>query len=87
MRNAIDKARQIRAVLLETGIPLAFDSPTNQLFPVLTRAQSAALGENFALGAWDTTGGECDTFRICTSWATTQENTDALIAAIRALKN
>ena len=86
-RNAVDKARQIRAVLLETGIPLAFDSPTNQLFPVLTRVQSEALRAQFALGVWDTTGGERDTFRICTSWATTQENTDALIAAIRALKN
>ena len=84
-RGAIEKARSIRAALLEKGIPLAFDSPTNQLFPVLTRAQQAVLAENFALGMWDTTGGETDTLRICTSWATTEENTAALIAAIRAL--
>ena len=85
-RAAVDKARQIRAALRETGVPLAFDSPTNQLFPVLTRAQQTALAEaGFALGVWDITGGETDTLRICTSWATTQENTDALIAAIRAL--
>ena len=84
-RGAIEKARRIRSALLEKGIPLAFDSPTNQLFPVLTRAQQAALAENFALGMWDTTGGETDTLRICTSWATTEENTAALIAAIRAL--
>lgn len=84
-RAAVDKARQLRATLLEAGVPLAFDSPTNQLFPVLTRARQAALATDFALGVWDTTGGETDTLRICTSWATTQEHTDALIRAIRAL--
>ena len=84
-RNAVAQARRIRASLIEAGIPLAYDSPTNQLYPVLNRAQQAKLGETFVLGAWDTTGGETDTFRICTSWATTQENTNVLIAAIRAL--
>lgn len=84
-RTAVDQARRIRAALLEAGIPLAFDSPTNQLFPVLTRAQQAALAERFALGVWDQTGGETDTLRICTSWATREENTDALIRAIQTL--
>ncbi len=84
-RNAVEAARRVRAALLEKGLPLAFDSPTNQLFVVLTRAQSAALERGFALGHWDATGGETDTLRICTSWATTREQTDALIAAIRAL--
>jgi len=86
-RNAVAQARRIRSALLETGIPLAYDSPTNQLYPILNRAQQAALGREFVLGAWDTTGGETDTFRICTSWATSDANTDALIAAIRALKS
>ena len=84
-RNAVAQARRIRAALLEKGLPLAFDSPTNQLFVVLTRAQSAALERDFALGHWDATGGETDTLRICTSWATTGAQTDALIEAIRAL--
>ena len=84
-RVAVEAAAQIRRALLKKKLPLAFDSPTNQLFVVLTRKQQAALGENFALGKWDVTGGDTDILRICTSWATTQENTDALIAAIRAL--
>lgn len=84
-RNAVAQARKIRAALLEMGIPLAYDSPTNQLFPILTRAQYAELGKTFELGAWDISGGEADIFRICTSWATTEANADALIAAIRTL--
>ena len=84
-RNAVAQARRIRAALLEKGLPLAFDSPTNQLFVTLTKRRRAALEKEFALGVWDTTGGETDTLRICTSWATTDEQTDALIEAIRAL--
>ena len=84
-RSAVEAARRIRAALAEAGLPLAFDSPTNQLFVTLTRAQSAALERDFTLGRWDTTGGERDTMRICTSWATTPEQTEALIAAIRSL--
>ena len=49
------------------------------------RAQSAALERDFALGHWDATGGETDILRICTSWATTPEQTAALIEAIEAL--
>ena len=84
-RVAVEAAAQIRRALLKKKLPLAFDSPTNQLFVELTRKQQAALAENFALGKWDVTGGDTDVLRICTSWATTQEQTDALIAAIRAL--
>ena len=83
--NAVGAARRIREALLAKGLPLAFDSPTNQLFVVLTRAQAAALERSFALGHWDASGGETDTLRICTSWATTPEQTDALIEAIKAL--
>ena len=83
-KNAVEAARRIKAALTERGIPLA-DSPTNQLFVFLTRAQRAALEREFALGVWDTTGGETDVLRICTSWATTPEQTDRLIEAIRAL--
>ena len=84
-RHAVDAARRIKAALLEKGLPMPLDSPTNQLFVELTRAQRAALERDFALGVWDTTGGETDVLRICTSWATTEEETDALIEAIRAL--
>jgi len=83
--NAVAQALRIKAALREKGIPLFMDSATNQQFPVLTKAQQAALGEKYALGFWDTTGGDSDAIRICTSWATTEENVDALIADIMAL--
>ncbi len=83
--SAVKQALRIKAALIEKGIPLFMDSATNQQFPVLTKAQQAALSEKYALGFWDTTGGDTDAIRICTSWATTEENVDALIADIMAL--
>ncbi len=83
--KAVANALRIKAALIEKGIPLLMDSATNQQFPILTKAQQAALGETYALGFWDTTGGETDAIRICTSWASSDENVDALIADIMAL--
>lgn len=84
-RGAVRQALRIKAALVEKGIPLFMDSATNQQFPILTKAQQAALGDKYALGFWDTTGGDTDAIRICTSWATSEENVDALIADIMAL--
>ncbi len=84
-RHSVAEARRIRSALLARGLDLAFDSPTNQLFVLLTPAQRDKLQRDFAIGCWDTTGGERDAYRLCTSWATRPENTDALLAAIAAL--
>ena len=84
-RHAVEEARRIRAALLEKGIPLLLDSPTNQLFPLLTKAQYQKLSHDFVLEPWGERVGEREAVRICTSWATARENTEALIEAIRNL--
>ena len=84
-RRGVTEARRIRGALLAHGLDLAFDSPTNQLFVLLTPAQRDQLQRDFAIGCWDTTGGERDAYRICTSWATKPEAVDGLLAAIAKL--
>ena len=84
-RLGVAEARRIRGALLARGLDLAFDSPTNQLFVLLTPAQRDQLQRDFAIGCWDTTGGERDAYRICTSWATKPEAVDRLLAAIAKL--
>ena len=84
-RRGVDEARRIRGALLAHGLDLAFDSPTNQLFVLLTPAQRDQLQRDFAIGCWDTTGGERDAYRLCTSWATKPEAVDELLAAIAKL--
>lgn len=84
-RHGVDEARRIRGALLARGLDLAFDSPTNQIFVLLTPAQRDQLQRDFAVGCWDTTGGERDAYRLCTSWATKPEAVDELLAAIAKL--
>ncbi len=84
-RHGVDEARRIRGALLARGLDLAFDSPTNQIFVLLTPAQRDQLQRDFAVGCWDTTGGERDAYRLCTSWATKPEAVDGLLTAIAKL--
>lgn len=84
-RRGVDEARRIRGALLARGLDLAFDSPTNQIFVLLTPAQRDQLQRDFAIGCWDTTGGERDAYRLCTSWATKPEAVDELLTAIAKL--
>ena len=63
---------------------MRYDSPTNQQFPILPAAWARALADRYAyspMGACE--GGEL--VRFCTSWATRDEDVDALVADIAAL--
>ncbi len=82
--KAVAQAMRIRAALLEKGIPLHVDSPTNQLFCILTKAQAAKLAENFVLEFNEETP-RGDVWRICTSWCTPEEYVAAIVATIGAL--
>ena len=60
--------------------PFYIDSPTNQQFPIFPDEQLARLGEKYALfptnAAWTR---QRSAVRICTSWATREEDVDKLI--------
>lgn len=82
--HAVGLAEKIRLAFEEKGIPLYFDSPTNQQFPCLTDEQMAFLGEDFAFSYW-CKAGELHAVRFCTSWATNEEDVDKLTAKIKEL--
>ena len=84
-RQAVEYAMQIRQALKDKGIPFLIDSPTNQLFPIFNREQLAALSDGFTFMVQEKLENGYTAVRICTSWATTREQTDTLIQAIRAL--
>ena len=83
--HAVSLARKISAALEKKGIEFLFRSPTNQLFPILTKAQQAKLGEKYAFSYWQAVDGDRDAVRICTSWATTEGNVRELIKDIENL--
>lgn len=84
-QHAIDEAMRIKAALQAKGIGFLIDSPTNQQFPIFTDTQIATLSEHFMLSLWQRIDESHTAMRICTSWATKTESTDALIRAIENL--
>ncbi len=82
--GAVRQAMRIRDALLAKHIPLHVDSPTNQLFPILTKQQADKLAENFVL-EYTEEAEAGDVWRICTSWWTPEEYVTAIIAQISAL--
>lgn len=82
---AVRYARRIREALGEKGVPVIMESPTNQLFPIFSKAQYEKLAEKYAFCYWEKVDEDHDAWRICTSWASTQSNVEALIADILAL--
>jgi len=84
-QHAINEAMRIMAALQAKGIGFLIDSPTNQQFPIFTDTQIATLSEHFMLSLWQRIDEEHTAMRICTSWGTKRESTDALIRAIENL--
>ncbi|MBQ5389284.1 MAG: low specificity L-threonine aldolase, partial [Clostridia bacterium] len=64
------------------GIEFFGRSMTNQQFPVLTEAQLDFLSKNSLPEFWADAEGGKKIVRFCTSWATTAESVDALVADI-----
>ena len=80
--HAIALADQIRATLAELGIPCLIPGSTNQIFPILSDALLAELSKNFTFVEQERVSPTHRAVRFCTSWATTQANTDALCAEL-----
>lgn len=78
-RHAIDMAMRVKELFAGK---LYLDSPTNQQFPVLTADEMKALENDFQFEIWEKLpDGRCVT-RFATSWATTEEQIDALAQAL-----
>ena len=84
-RHAISLSEKIRNALIEKNLPFLVPSPTNQLFPVLKNTDLEKLKEKYTFSTWAKPDSEHTAIRICTSWATKEENVEKLIEDIKAL--
>lgn len=84
-RRTVALAQKLAAAFGAKGISMLHKSPTNQQFPVLTQAQRDKLGEKYAFSFWQSVDEDRAAVRFCTSWATREENVDALVADIQNL--
>ena len=84
-RQAVEQARRIRDTFQACGVEMAFDSPTNQQFPVLTREQREALARKYSFNHWADLEDGRSVVRFCTSWATTPQAVEELCRDIHAI--
>ena len=84
-QHAIRQALRIREALNACGIHFLVETDTNQLFPILPNAWLKQLESRFQFSFWQKTDEQHSAVRICTSWATTEDNVNALIEAIQLL--
>ncbi len=82
--HAIGMAMRLKAAVIEAGIALHYDSYTNQQFPILHNDMIVRLREKYVFLDWEKIDAEHTAVRFCTSWATTEEHIESLIADLHA---
>ena len=85
-KHEAEMAEKLKALFKERGIPLWLDSPTNQQFVELEDGMIEKLGEKVAFSFWEKTDESHTVIRFVTGWSTTEEDLDALAAALDELK-
>ena len=81
-QHAVTQAQRIAKAAVDKGYKLYASSPTNQVFLVLSHEKIAELEKNFAFEAFGHVDDTHEAMRFVCSWATREENVDALIAAL-----
>ena len=76
--HAVRLADQIRATFEKLGVSYLVPGTTNQIFPILPDAFLDELVKTFMFTEMERVDDNHRAVRFCTSWASTQENVDAL---------
>ena len=82
--HALKMADLLRDALRTAGLPMQVDSPTNQLFPIVPDTMLAKIREKYAVTYMNRVDEQHSCIRLCTSWATKEEN---VLEFCRDLKN
>lgn len=78
-KHAIDMAMRLKNALKDKGYQFYIASPTNQQFIILDNKTLKKLDEQIVYGYWCPMDKEHTVIRLATSWATSQNDVDALI--------
>lgn len=80
-------AARLREILQQAGVPLAVDSPSNQVFPILPNAMVERLQQYVEFETWERRDHGRTVIRLMTSWATPESDIEAFAATFSALYN
>lgn len=80
--HAIAMAQKVKAGFAAKGYQFLLDSPTNQQFVILENKKLKELQNKVVFSIWEPVDENHTAVRFATSWATREENVDALLAMI-----
>ncbi len=81
-KNAVDQALRLRQAMEQKGYKVYIDSPTNQQFFVLDNEKMAQLSQHVKFDYITPADATHSVVRFATSWATTTEQVDNLMALL-----
>ena len=84
-KHAVRMADQIRDTFDALGVSYLVPGITNQIFPILPDDFLEELSKNFMFTEMERVDKNQRCVRFCTSWATCQENVDALCAELQRI--
>lgn len=85
-KSAIDAAEQIKAALKKFGYELYLDTPTNQIFCIVSNDVMKKIAQDVEFGFWEKYDDTHSVIRFATSWATTEEDTQKLIQLLSEIE-
>lgn len=77
-KNAIRQATRLVSIFEEKGYPFFLKTETNQQFIILENQRMEELAKSVIFSYWEKYDDSHTVVRFCTSWATTDEQLDAL---------
>lgn len=83
--HAVEMADKLRDCFDSLGIRYLVPGITNQIFPILPDTLLSELGKNFMFTEMERVDENSRCVRFCTSWATTEENIEALCRELNRL--
>lgn len=81
-RHSVRLANRLSDALVEKGYTLPFVTKTNQIFVEVSEEERQRLSGVTTFAHWEALPGNRHVIRFVTSWATKEEDVDALIAAL-----
>ncbi|MCF0106132.1 MAG: hypothetical protein HUJ53_05175 [Holdemanella sp.] len=82
-KHANNLAGRLQDVLVELKYPMYMLSDTNQIFPVVNKAQFEYLQQNVSFETWEVRQEDEIVIRFVTSWHTTEAEVDELIEILK----
>ena len=80
--HAIRMAEKLKEILRDRDCRFYLDSPTNQQFIVITNEEREKLSEKIRFSFWEQIDPDHCVIRLAVSWATTEEQLEALAAIL-----